>query len=288
MSSRSADSTFDAARALYDAGQLNRAKTLLDGLLAEHPEDNRARFALAVTCVDLGDGESAISLLENVLLESPSHASAAVYLGRAYELVERTSDAVAAFERALAIDAGRPDARDALRRIRAGYSVGPQRAEPTPSRIHDGIVGTVETIQVTTRQRQRDPLTAYGSSLKRPTDQILFIRLAADDGQAYSVEMRGREIRGAEGVQRGDRIAVPRSFDRTNTLRVDQLEVIRTGQLVVALGAGAIPNTGRAAGLAVKVVMLIAVLTFLVIVFMYVLFGAGPIHGDAHFKGVLG
>src|SRR5690349_770024 len=71
-----ADPRYDQAKAFHQNGSPAEASTLLTELLAEHPGDIGARYALAVCQLDLGLRAQARANLRQVIEDHPGHHAA--------------------------------------------------------------------------------------------------------------------------------------------------------------------------------------------------------------------
>lgn len=71
----------EEGRAAFYAGELARARPLLEGYLRIIPGDQGARILLARTLSGLGEGESALRLLRQALEMEPENVDALYYLG---------------------------------------------------------------------------------------------------------------------------------------------------------------------------------------------------------------
>ncbi|MBQ7606457.1 MAG: hypothetical protein IJU76_00495 [Desulfovibrionaceae bacterium] len=86
-------------------GQAARAKRLFSALVALNAEDYYARCALALSCIQLDDGETALHALSGISPDAPLPGGPQTYhilLARAYRLTGNTQEAreeIAAFWR---------------------------------------------------------------------------------------------------------------------------------------------------------------------------------------------
>ncbi len=101
--------------------ELMRASTLLESdpaaaaaaasaLLVAQPDLTAASLLLAAACRRIGDAATAIRLLEELLPANPASPVLQLEAGRAFTAAGRGAEAVAAFERAVALDARLADA----------------------------------------------------------------------------------------------------------------------------------------------------------------------------------
>jgi tetratricopeptide (TPR) repeat protein len=90
----------DPAAAARDAG----------AVLLSHPGHDAASLLLSAACRRLGDASSAVGIIEALACAQPASAIVHLELGRTYAACARSSDAKAALERAVELDAGLADA----------------------------------------------------------------------------------------------------------------------------------------------------------------------------------
>ena len=132
-----ADDAEDARRLFEQAGEARRSGRLVDARdllrrsLALHPSRATA-FNLALTLHKKGDDQSAVEEYKKAIAMSPSDASFHFALALSYERLQRTSDAVAAYEEYLRLAPAAGDAEKIRARI-AQLTGSPAAGAPAPS-----------------------------------------------------------------------------------------------------------------------------------------------------------
>lgn len=94
------------AQRLVAAGRIREALTLLERVLAQHPDSPVALHAAATILVDLGASERAIALVDRLRSAAPNAAATHLLAARAEEVLRRYDDAAVSLERAHTL---RPD-----------------------------------------------------------------------------------------------------------------------------------------------------------------------------------
>jgi tetratricopeptide (TPR) repeat protein len=102
--SASADLELLRASALLDADPASAARRA-SGILVDAPDHSEAKLLLAAACRRLGDPGKALGVLEAVAAAHPEVPVMQLELGRAYAAAGRRADAVAAYRRAVALNA---------------------------------------------------------------------------------------------------------------------------------------------------------------------------------------
>jgi len=115
---------FAQALALHQRGQLREAETLYMRALTEAPPDFATLNMLGVLKAQAGAAADGLVWLEQALALQPNHAGALVNYGNVLSLTGRCEQAVAAYDRALAL---RPDAESFVNRGLALQSLNRQR-----------------------------------------------------------------------------------------------------------------------------------------------------------------
>ena len=144
------------------------AARLAGAILANFPGHEAANLLLAAACRRLGDSASAIGAIESLALAHPASALMQLELGRTYAIGGRNKEAVAAFERAVELDAGLADAwRDlSAQRLLAGDTAAADaaysrydRLAPHPQELMDAYVALdskrLDAAEELVRQRLR-------------------------------------------------------------------------------------------------------------------------------------
>ena len=79
-------------------------------ILANHPGSDAAILLLSAACRRLGNSAGAVGVIESLALAQPGSAFMQLELGCTYAACSRTEEAIAAFERAVALDSGLAEA----------------------------------------------------------------------------------------------------------------------------------------------------------------------------------
>ena len=95
----------DQAIALHRQGRLPEAEQAYRAILAREPENAAVGHMLGTLALDAGMPQAAVPILERVVMLDPVNADFQAQLGVSYLQSGRQDDALAAFDRALALDA---------------------------------------------------------------------------------------------------------------------------------------------------------------------------------------
>ena len=98
---------------------LQMAGQLYEDLIQREPHNGLALYRLGLLCLDRGDRDRAVGLLQRTLRTSPEHAAAAFELAQCYAEDELWGLAADAYERGLERDPANEEARTALQVVEA-------------------------------------------------------------------------------------------------------------------------------------------------------------------------
>ena len=213
--------------------ELMRASTLLESdpaaaaaaasaLLAAQPHLEAASLLLAAACLRVGDAATAARLLEELLPANPASPVLQLEAGRAFAAAGRGAEAVAAFERAVALDARLADAwRElAAQRFLVGDQAGGDaayghytRLTPPPAQLGDAAAALAE-----------DRLDAADVLLQRHLQQspqdVVALRMLASVASEY-----GNYLKAEQGLRHCLELApgyADARFDLASELSVQQ------------------------------------------------------------------
>lgn len=102
---------FDAAFAHHRRGELARAQTLYEQVLARDPRHLNALHLRSVLAMQSGHLEMAVDLLERAIVIAPRNAAYHTNLGEAYRRLGRTENAIATLRQAVTIMPDLPEAQ---------------------------------------------------------------------------------------------------------------------------------------------------------------------------------
>jgi tetratricopeptide (TPR) repeat protein len=194
--------------------ELMRASMLLDSdpsaaarqagaILADHPRNEAANLLLAAACRRLGDSAGAIDAIEALALAQPASALIQLELGRTLAAGSRNAEAMAAFERAVILDATFADAWHDLsaQRFLAGEKTSADAAYLAYSRLARNPPEIV------------DAYVAFNSNRMEAAESVVLRRLhaAPHDASAHF-------LLAAIAIRRGDDAAAEASLNQVLTL----------------------------------------------------------------------
>ncbi|WP_162184919.1 tetratricopeptide repeat protein [Allokutzneria albata] len=141
-----ADPRYEQAKALHRNGRPAEASALLTDLLAEHPGDVGARYALAVCQLDLGARAEARANLRQVIEDYPGHHAAEYLLARELQDEGDLVGAAAGYRRVLAVTE-HPEAAARLHQCERTTGIPPVRRMIEHTHVADrgNPVGRVRT-----------------------------------------------------------------------------------------------------------------------------------------------
>jgi tetratricopeptide (TPR) repeat protein len=106
MSGTAAAPTLDEGLALHTAGRVAEARAVYERLLAANAQDFDATHLLGVVCIQMGELERAVELLERAARLDPQSSAVYANLGAALNELKRHAAALEASDKALALDPG--------------------------------------------------------------------------------------------------------------------------------------------------------------------------------------
>jgi tetratricopeptide (TPR) repeat protein len=107
------------ALTLHRAGKPAQALAELEPLLTREPRNNRCRMVKAAILTEVGDYAAAAQVTAALLEDFPDQPAAWMAHGHGLRTLGRTGEAVAAYQRALALDPGRAEAYWSLANLKA-------------------------------------------------------------------------------------------------------------------------------------------------------------------------
>jgi tetratricopeptide (TPR) repeat protein len=156
------------ASALLESDPATAAR-LAGAILAHSPDEDAASLLLAAACRRLGDPATATKMLESLVQAHPNAPVMQLELGRSYAAAGRNAEALAALQRAVALDATLADAWKELatQRFRVGDVQGGDaaylefsRLAPNPPELTDALVarseGRLDAAEALALQRLQD------------------------------------------------------------------------------------------------------------------------------------
>jgi tetratricopeptide (TPR) repeat protein len=152
------------------------------GILADHPRHEQANLLLAAACRLLGDSATATRVLEELAAAHPASPVMQLELGRAHAAGGRHPEALAAFQRAVTLDAGLADGWRELagERFAAGDTVGGDMADGHYRRLSRDPPELTDAIVALGENRIEAGAALLRQRLKQAPKDVVALRLLAD------------------------------------------------------------------------------------------------------------
>jgi tetratricopeptide (TPR) repeat protein len=203
-----AATTYDEARALYQARRYAEARTAFEGVAAAEPTNAGAAYHLGVLALMRDAPEEAVPWLEKATTLAPTSSRYLVSLGDAYGLAAQKAGLFskpglarkcrAAYEKAVALDPRNVDAHYALFRFYrqapaiVGGGLEKAREEARQLQQLDDLRGTLAMVEVSVAEKSYETAFAQLAALRRrhpdsATAAFQIGRLAALSGQRLSL-----------------------------------------------------------------------------------------------------
>jgi tetratricopeptide (TPR) repeat protein len=177
----------NAAQKAFEAGEAERARTLLGSVIEHMPASGRAYALLGFLDLGKGNAAGAVEHLEHAVTLAPRAAQYRAMLGEARTMAGQETEALAAYRAAVEIEPTEPTARIGLarERIQAGDLEGAERharlaVEGDP---HGGMVPARMGILFESHGHPDRALAAYEAAVKAQPDlglarMLLAVQLA--------------------------------------------------------------------------------------------------------------
>jgi tetratricopeptide (TPR) repeat protein len=180
-SSAQADFALMRASLLLDSDPAGAARGAGE-ILATWPHHEEANLLLAAACRRLGDGATAIGLLESLLEAHPESPTLLLELGRAHSSAGRAPEAIAALTRAVELDPAFADAWQLLakERFSCGDTLGGDRAYAAYTRSRSDTPELNPVRFAVSEQRWDSAESQVLAYLTRSPDDPVALRMAAE------------------------------------------------------------------------------------------------------------
>jgi len=265
---RETEFTLAQAQALYDRGRLAEARNVLEKIVDHKPASVPTHFALAVTCWDLRDFRTAEGELRKVLAQEPKHSRAALLLGKLCEAQGRTYEGRDWYALALRLEPSLAEAAQRIAGITAmndGVASSAPESRSRPEFLHGDIVTGIAR-DIRERQEAVGIGAGYLPALQRRSQLSIVFRLHADDGQKYTVLLRGTSF-STSPPQDGDRVAVPARWV-DGRIEVSRLENLETGELLIAIEPNRAVGVLRMAGIIFALLWVVGTFVWVIYAFL--------------------
>jgi len=207
--SAQADLALMRASLLLDSDPAGAARAAGE-ILGACPHNAEASLLLAAACRRLGEGATAIALLESLLQTHPDSATLRLELGRAYSSAGRAAEAMAALTQAVELDPAFADAWRLLaaERFASGDAIGGDRAHAAYARLTTDPPELNPVRFAVSEQRWDSANTLLLAQLARAPDEPVALRMAAELATRRGDAQRAEEyLRHCLLVAPGDALA---------------------------------------------------------------------------------